>query len=1067
MRWNYLNKCHPVMALLIIMPSGAQAAPVSSPLSLDTLSQRLDILWMLVAAALVFAMQIGFLLLEAGMVRSKNSINVAQKNILDFVISALAFACVGFMIAFGGTGVHWVDFNLDFLFLSKLDSWTIAFFVFQVMFCGTAATIVAGAVAERMKLRAYLFGTIFLSGLIYPVFVHWSWGNALGESAGAFLANMNFVDFAGSTVVHATGAWVALAACLVLGPRLGRFAADGTPTRIGGHNPVLAAAGAFLLYFGWIGFNGGSTTAVVPEIASIVANTLLAGAAGAFGGGVLERLNDRVMLPEKSICGLLGGLVAVTAGCFVLTGVGAIVIGLLGGTVAVLGNRMLEKLKIDDAVGAIGVHGFAGVIGTLGLVFLAPVDNLPLPNRWEQFNVQLLGVLINFVWAFGLGFAFFKIINWVCPIRVSARDEETGLNQAEHDTRLGLGHVEDAVSSLFLGTKGLETRLEVEPGDEAEGLSRSFNALLSKLEAEETARSHTLETQRSKEEAVRLAALLETTFEGICICVDGRIVDLNNVFATLLGLKKNEIKGRELAAWLDDDRDEILSDLVKNTENARREIEILSAQGQKIPIELRARTIHYRGASATLFVFIDLRDRKKAEAEIRFLAQHDPLTNLPNRAVFNERLKAMVERTALTGTSSAVILVDLDHFKNINDLYGHPAGDAVLKTTAERLRSCVRDEDVVARLGGDEFAILQQCVDFQGQAHDLALRLLDELANPVDVGRGTRVSPTASVGVAVCPPEGFSDEELVMQADTALYHAKKAGRNRCSVFELGMDAEIRRRQSLEIDMSTALDENQFELYFQPRMDISENRIKSYEALIRWNHPTKGLISPADFIPVAESSGQIVKIGTWVLETACRIAATHFSGRNVSVNVSPLQFTHDKFLQTLENALKNSALSPDRLEIEITENVLIDDDQRANFLLDGVKALGVQVALDDFGTGYSSLSYLSRFPFDTIKIDQSFVRNLKNDDESVAIVDTIIRLGRALNMTLVAEGVETEAELQLLRERGCHEIQGYFIGRPAALPQLQTELPAAVNALWNSNQNKHSAISTRQGETGRG
>ncbi len=373
---------------------------------------RLDMTWLLVAAGLVMLMQVGFLLLEAGMVRSKNSINVAQKNLLDFVFGVVAFAAVGFMIAFGRSEGLPFGTQTDFYFLRNVDPWQSAFFVFQVMFCGTAATIVSGAVAERMKLSAYVFGSLFMSALIYPIFVHWAWGSALFANGTAFLSEMGFVDFAGSTVVHSTGGWVALAACMVIGPRIGRFNADGTSVRIAGHSPVLSTTGALLLFIGWIGFNGGSTFSASEDIAPIIMNTVLAGGMGTCVGYVIGFYQDGVILPEKANSGMLGGLVAVTAGCHILDPANALIIGAIGGAVAIFANAFVEtRLKVDDAVGAIGVHAFAGVAGTLLLALLAPVEHLPAGGRLAQLHVQLVGIGINFYWSFGLGYAFFWTID--------------------------------------------------------------------------------------------------------------------------------------------------------------------------------------------------------------------------------------------------------------------------------------------------------------------------------------------------------------------------------------------------------------------------------------------------------------------------------------------------------------------------------------------------------------------------------------------------------------------------------------------------------------------------------
>ncbi|AXS41156.1 ammonium transporter [Breoghania sp. L-A4] len=1012
--------------------------------ALKVAQQRLDYVWILIAAALVLLMQVGFMLLEAGMVRSKNSVNVAQKNMLDFTFSVLAFACVGFMISFGAGNGFWIGVDSKFFMLREVESWGLAFFVFQVMFCGTAATIVSGAVAERMPLIAYLLCSLLIAGLVYPVFVHWAWGAALVENSSAFLGNMGFVDFAGSTVVHGTGAWIALAACIVVGARKGRFDAAGRPVRIQGHSPVLATAGAFFIFVGWIGFNGGSTIAAVPDIAHIVANTVLAAATGGTAGFLVGWRQDGIFLPEKAISGMLGGLVAVTAGCMALGSQGAMLVGALGGLAAVYSNTILEaRFKIDDAVGAVGVHGVAGVVGTLSVALFAPLEHLPTGARLDQLGVQALGSGVNFVWAFGVSYLFFVLLRSVMPIRVSAEDEERGLNETEHGTRLGIGHVEDAYSALINGETDLSLRLPVTQGDEAERLSGLFNRLMDSIQNEELARNFETEKQRSEEEAERLSALANSTFEAITISIGGIVADGNAALEELLGIPIDHLKGRKVLDLVDPQDHDLVRKRSRLKDSKPYELRVIHVDGTVIPVEVRSRQIVYRGKRTMVSAVVDLRDRKKAEQKIRHLAQHDPLTDLPNRAVFTDQLEAAVRRQDAQGAMTGVLLIDLDRFKDINDLHGHPVGDQVIRETARRLRQAVRPTDTVARLGGDEFAIIQSEIGFANQAADLAHRLLFLIAQPIDCGGGLVVRNAASIGIAICPLNGTGIGTLISRADTALYKAKSLGRGTYCVFEEGMDAAVKIRRHLEADLTMAIERDEFEIYFQPRLGAATAEILGYEALIRWHHPTRGTVSPTDFIPVAEQSGQIVPIGKWVMENACRIALSEFGGKRVSVNVSPLQFRDKGFVEAVETALARSGLPAEQLEIEITESVVFDDDQRAFGVLKALKKLNVRIALDDFGTGYSSLSYLSRFPFDVIKIDRSFVSSMPSSASACAIVETILRLGNALGMDIVAEGVETVNQLDMLVREGCDEIQGFLVGKPVPLAELLREVPAEV------------------------
>ncbi len=1031
--------------LAVAAGTPASAATPDVAEALSAFQARLDMIWLLVAAGLVLLMQVGFMLLEAGMVRSKNAVSVAQKNLLDFCFSVAVFGAVGFMFAFGASSRFFVGLDPELFLLSGVDGWGLAFFVFQAMFCGTAATIISGAVAERMRLPAYVLGSVFIAGLVYPVFVHWAWGNALIENAGAFLANMGFVDFAGSTVVHGTGAWMALAACIVIGPRRGKFDANGNPVRIHGHSQVLATTGAFLLFVGWFGFNGGSTLSASPAIAHVIANTVIAAAMGTAAGYLVGWRNHGVFRPEKAFSGMLGGLVAVTAGCMVLTTSGAVIVGFAGGAAAIYGIDILERqFKIDDAVGAVGIHGVAGVVGTLGLALLAPVDVLPAGDRLDQLMVQATGVALNFVWAFGLGLVFFSVLSRVMQVRVDADSEEIGLNEVEHGTKLGVGHVEDVLVDLADGHADLSVRLPVAPGDDTERLARLFNRMMESMETEEAAREIQEDMRRAEEEAERLSTLANSTFEAILISSNGIVIDGNAALGDLVGVPLDELKGTSALDFVHEKDRALVIEQLKRPIAEPYEVSALHVDGTVIPVEIRAREMMYQGKKRRVSAIVDLRERKRAEERIRYLAQHDPLTDLPNRALFAERLDTAILEADKRGRLAALLIVDLDRFKDVNDVHGHLVGDCVIKKTAERLKRVVRKSDTVARLGGDEFAIIQNGIQFANQATDLAHRLVGQLSRPIDCGDGIVVRSGASIGVAVCPLHGADAKQIISRADTALYQAKSLGRNTHAVFEEGMDAAERHRRLIEADLARAVDHREFELYLQPRLGISRNAIQSYEALIRWNHPDKGLIGPNDFIPVAEQSGKIVAIGSWVMAEACRIASKKLKHCNISVNVSPLQFRDKGFLSTIETALSQSELAPDRLEIEVTESVLIEDDARALQIFKSIKELGCRISLDDFGTGYSSLGYLSRFPFDCIKIDRSFVHTMRTTRNSVAIVETIIRLGRALGMKIVAEGVETSDELLALAQKGCDEVQGYLIGRPRPVSDLPIHVPSEVS-----------------------
>ena len=435
------------------------------------------------------------------------------------------------------------------------------------------------------------------------------------------------------------------------------------------------------------------------------------------------------------------------------------------------------------------------------------------------------------------------------------------------------------------------------------------------------------------------------------------------------------------------------------------------------------------------------------------LARQEPLTGLCNRVGLHDRLDAALAEAARTGAPLAVLMLDLDRFKTVNDTLGHPVGDALLRKVAERLRRATRSGDVVARLGGDEFAILQvdpqvgphAGVEQPHAAEALARRLVD-LVGRTYVVDGHMLNVGVSVGVAIAPADGQNADDLLKHADLALYRAKAEGRGTYRFFEPAMNAQMQARRGLEIDLRRAMALKQFDLAFQPQIQLESGEVTGFEALLRWNHPERGSVSPALFIPLAEEIGIIVGIGEWVLRTACREAARWPQPASIAVNLSPVQFRGGRLVETVVNVLAQTGLDPARLELEITEGALLENTDSVLDVLNGLRALGVKISMDDFGTGYSSLSYLQKFPFDKIKIDQSFVRGMEGNAECGAIVRAIARLGASLGMRTTAEGVETAAQLDAIRAEGCTEVQGYLTGRPMPAAQAAALLSAPSAAL---------------------
>jgi diguanylate cyclase (GGDEF)-like protein len=430
-----------------------------------------------------------------------------------------------------------------------------------------------------------------------------------------------------------------------------------------------------------------------------------------------------------------------------------------------------------------------------------------------------------------------------------------------------------------------------------------------------------------------------------------------------------------------------------------------------------------------LGVVEDVTERKRAEARIEHLAHHDPLTNLPNRAALNACLASMLENSAATGESFAVLCIDLDRFKEVNDVFGHSVGDAMLAEISRRLQQTAGGA-FVGRIGGDEFIIIAADGEQPAGAEKLSDELLACADKEMDIA-GHSLRMGLSIGVAIYPGDGLDAGTLIANADAALYRAKAEGRGTIRFFEREMDKRLRDRRALQNDLRSAIARNEIEVHYQPQARI-DGEITGFEALVRWHHPVRGTIPPNTFIPLAEESGLIIPMGEWILREACREAASWPRKLQIAINLSPIQFRHGDLAGLVHSILLETGLSPGRIELEITEGVLIGDFSRAVSILRRLKALGVRIAMDDFGTGYSSLSYLQSFPFDKIKIDQAFIANLDHTPQSAAIIRAVIGLGHGLKLPIVAEGVETRSQLEFLARESCDEVQGYLFGRPGPI-----------------------------------
>jgi len=555
------------------------------------------------------------------------------------------------------------------------------------------------------------------------------------------------------------------------------------------------------------------------------------------------------------------------------------------------------------------------------------------------------------------------------------------------------------------------------------------------------------------EQSQQIKSALNNMSQGLCMFnAKAEIVICNDVYLHMYDLSPDIVKPgctlrrliehRKEVGLFSGDVDHYVASILANVASGQTRSHIgATADGRVINIVDRPMA---RGG--WVVTHEDISDRRRAEEKIAYMARHDSLTDLANRAQFSERIEYELARARRSSEGFAIFVIDVDHFKTVNDSLGHPVGDRLLRGVAERLRRATRASDTVARLGGDEFAILQTLENQSTESvRALARRLLLNASAPYEID-GHQVLTSISIGVAMAPRDGEDTSELLKNADLALYRAKTDGRNEYRIFEAAMDTEARSRHALEVDLRHALDRSQFEIFYQTVFSVETGIISGAEALLRWRHPERGMVRPDQFIPLAEESGLIIPIGAWVLRNACSEAAKWPTSLKLSVNLSAVQFKRSDLVTTVRAALAESGLAPDRLELEITESVLLAHTADTLATLHGLKTLGVGVSLDDFGTGFSSLSYLRMFPFDTIKIDRSFVGDMLTRNDCAAIVSALTALSRSLGMVTIAEGVETPEQLELLRAAGCTLAQGFMLSRPRPAAELDfSSAPATFRA----------------------
>ncbi|MFH1044443.1 MAG: EAL domain-containing protein [Pseudomonadota bacterium] len=552
---------------------------------------------------------------------------------------------------------------------------------------------------------------------------------------------------------------------------------------------------------------------------------------------------------------------------------------------------------------------------------------------------------------------------------------------------------------------------------------------------------HQLAEQAKRDSEERMRKFAAATNEGIFFHQDGIVTDVNEALLAIMGYAREEMIGRSVLAFVPAQRREEAADYIGAGREDPYEAEVVHKNGYNIPVELVGKTLHLKGETHRLGVLRDVTARKHAEARIRYLAHHDMLTGLPNRAYLTERLATILALARRHGTLVAIMFIDLDNFKTVNDSLGHHVGDAVLREVAARIKEVLREADMVSRLGGDEFLVILADFAAPEDAATVAHKLLQTISAPIAL-EGQQLCTRASIGISVFPRDGDNADDLIRHSDAAMYGAKENGRGHCLFYAPGLSDAAAETLARETRLRDAVRGGEFVLFYQPQLSVGDLHLTGIEALVRWRHPQNGLTDPSEFIEFAETRGLIDQLGQYVLSEACRQnkawQAAGFDALPISVNVSAAQFHSGDLVAEVKRVLERSGLEGQYLELELTEGMLMDKDVVGE-ALSGLRALGVRITIDDFGTGYSSLAYLKRYPIDKLKIDRSFIDDLGTDADDRAIATAIINLAKTLKLTALAEGVERPEQLDFLRAHGCDEFQGYLAGKPVPAEEFSAFL----------------------------
>lgn len=994
--------------------------------------------WLLTSALLVFVMQAGFLCLESGRIRSKNSINVAAKNIADFIISVIIFWLFGFSLMFGESYYGFIN-PFPSIFNNVENPWDTSFFLFQVMFCGTATTIMSGAVAERMSFKGYLLIATVLSSLIYPVTGHWAWAGAFNPDNPGWLQSLGFVDFAGSMVVHGVGGWLSLVIIMMIGPRIGRF--DQGVTLPQGSNLPLSALGTLLLWFGWFGFNGGSTLIFNAQVPMVILNTCIAAAWGGVTASVIHYYYHRHFDVSLILNGIIGGLVGITAGCHVVDTIGATLIGLVSGCIVFFGEKWINSLRLDDALGVVPAHLFTGIWGVLAVGLIGDLDKIGTGlTRTEQIEIQLLGIVCMSAWCVVIGFIAAKVINHISPLRVTQEDEEQGMNVAEHHAATEL--LDLLTSMKHQQDKGdFSSPVPEHPFTEVGLVATQYNKVIKRVQTEISARDEAIDNYQTSE--LRKSAILDSSMDSIVtLDLKGHILEFNSSAERTFDSSASRAKGQSfIQTFVPEQSHSRFSDSLEHgfmlpeglLLNRRNNFKLKRTGGNEFPAEISITYSKQLDQTKGEYV-LNIRDvtrQRKLEAKLKQLAYSDPLTGLYNRTYLVEKMKTYLNN--LSGSDQAIIVffLDLDKFKRINDTMGHKAGDELLCEVARRLSSVTRQADIITRWGGDEFIILMRGDINLSIADNKASEILNVMRQPIELAGQTLNIPT-SIGISMTHNAEIEADKLIQQADIAMYQAKILGRDNYQFFDDQMALRARQDFHYEQALKEDLNSERFYLVYQPKV-TEKGHIIGLEALSRWEHETDGFISPPVFIGIAEESSLIITVGERVIQTVLtflhKLKAEGSELVPISINISGKHLRSDEFVPTLRSQLTKFGIDGRWIEIEITEGVLVTDINRSIEVMTELKELGISISIDDFGTGYSSLNYLKRLPINILKIDKSFIDECHTIQEDGKICSTIISLAHNLDLVTIAEGVETAEQLDFLLKNGCQYFQGYYFYKP--------------------------------------